>query len=169
VRQHRILKSTRHFQPTDLKERYNFVKHHSDKWPVQVIWQTLGLSRSAYYKWLSATSAISNPMENPVHKAIIDTFDKHRRRYGVRRIVAELQEKGVVVGSYQVRQVMKKNGLKAIQPCSFVPRTTDSRHPYPISPNLLLDRPFPVGPNQVWVGDITYIALSELHFFKQFS
>ena len=39
---------------------------------------------------------------------------------------------------------------------SFVPRTTDSRHPYPISPNLLQDRPLPKAINQVIVGDITH-------------
>ena len=92
--------------------------------------------------------------------SIIETFQQHRRRYGVRRLVVELKEKGVNVGSYQVRQVLHQNGLRAIQPRSFVPRTTDSRHPYSISPNLLLEHSFPVAPNQVWVGDITYIAMA---------
>ena len=95
---------------------------------------------------------------------IIETFQQHRRRYGVRRLVVELKAKGINVGSYQVRQVMQKNGLRAIQPRSFVPRTTDSRHPYPISPNLLLERPFPVALNEVWVGDITYITLANGSF-----
>ncbi len=137
-----------------------FVKEHTQKWPVQVLCQVLELSRSAYYSWLSGKSSYSNQVENPVHKAIKQTFQQHRRRYGVRRIVVELKEKGINIGPYQVRQVMQENGLKAIQPRSFVPRTTDSRHPYPISPNLLLERPFPVAPNEVWVGDITYIAMA---------
>jgi transposase InsO family protein len=137
-----------------------FVKEHTQKWPVQVVCQVLQLSRSAYYNWLSGKSTSSKQMENPVHKAVRETFHQHRRRYGVRRLVEDLKAKGINIGSYQVRQVMHQNGLRAIQPCSFVPRTTDSRHPYPISPNLLLEQPFPADPNQVWVGDITYIALA---------
>ncbi|HWJ25292.1 MAG TPA: DDE-type integrase/transposase/recombinase [Flavisolibacter sp.] len=57
--------------------------------------------------------------------------------------------------------MLRKNGLKAIQPRSFVPKTTQSRHPYKINPNLFLDRPEPAKPCEVWVGDITYIPLSE--------
>ncbi|MCW3118869.1 MAG: Integrase catalytic region [Chitinophagaceae bacterium] len=56
-------------------------------------------------------------------------------------------------------EVSRSNGLKAIQPRSFVPKTTDSRHPYRISPNLLKQRPAPAAANQVWVGDITYIPM----------
>ena len=81
-------------------------------------------------------------------------------RYGSRRIAAALQQKGVPVGREQVGRILKEEGLKAIQPRSFVPRTTDSRHNYPISPNLLLERPLPDRPNEIWVGDITYIPLS---------
>lgn len=71
----------------------------------------------------------------------------------------ELRDKGFSVGSYKIRKVSNKYGLKAIQPRSFVPKTTQSRHPYPISPNLLLNRPKPLGINQVLVGDISYIPL----------
>ncbi len=50
-------------------------------------------------------------------------------------------------------------GLKAIQPKSYRPKTTDSRHRLGYSPNLLLNSPRPTGVNQVWVGDITYVPL----------
>jgi len=54
---------------------------------------------------------------------------------------------------------MEENNLIAIQPRSFVPKTTNSRHRYAKSPNLLKDRKMPVKMNEVWVGDITYIPL----------
>jgi putative transposase len=54
---------------------------------------------------------------------------------------------------------MLQQGLVAIQPRSFVPRTTDSRHGKRICPNLLLDQPLPTRPNLVWVSDITYLPL----------
>lgn len=88
------------------------------------------------------------------------SFLQHRRRYGVRRIIAELKARGSGASVYTVRKVLNDKGLKAIQSPSFVPRTTESRHPYAISANLLLDRAFASQPNEVWVGDITYIPLA---------
>ncbi len=96
-----------------------------------------------------------------MEEKITAVFRAHKRRYGVRRICAELKEEQVRVGKHKCRRILKDHGLKAIQPRSFVPRTTQSRHPYTISPNLLLDRPAPSRPDEVWVGDITYMPLSE--------
>lgn len=59
---------------------------------------------------------------------------------------------------------MQENNLIAIQPRSFVPKTTNSRHRYAKSPNLLKDREAPIKMNEVWVGDITYIPLKEGKF-----
>jgi transposase InsO family protein len=54
---------------------------------------------------------------------------------------------------------MTDMNLVAIQPRSFKPRTTESRHTLGYSENLLLDAPPPNGINQLWVGDITYVPL----------
>ncbi|TWT34971.1 Integrase core domain protein [Thalassoglobus neptunius] len=56
---------------------------------------------------------------------------------------------------------MKTLHLKAIQPKSFVPKTTDSRHRLGYSPNLLLDTDEPTRLNQIWVGDINYISIQD--------
>ena len=86
-------------------------------------------------------------------------FWKHRRRYGARRIADDLADLGEECSPRFVGKIMKNQGLRAIQPKSFVPKTTDSRHHLGYSPNLILDAPDPNGINQLWVGDITYVPL----------
>lgn len=90
---------------------------------------------------------------------IREIFVRHKRRYGARRIAEELEARGELCGVRRVARLMKTLGLVAIQPKRFRPRTTDSRHNLGYSPNLLLDAPSPIGCNQVWIGDITYIPL----------
>jgi putative transposase len=55
-------------------------------------------------------------------------FWKHRRRYGARRIAADLADLGEACSPRVVGRIMKNQSLRAIQPKSFVPKTTDSRH-----------------------------------------
>jgi transposase InsO family protein len=90
----------------------------------------------------------------------MEVFWRHSRRYGSRRIHAELHSEGFSIGRHQIRHKMSEKGLKAIQPRSFVPRTTNSRHTLGYSPNLLLERDLPpTSPLEVIVGDITYVPL----------
>jgi transposase InsO family protein len=56
---------------------------------------------------------------------------------------------------------MRMQNWQAIQPRSFVPRTTDSSHGLRACPDLLLEPGQPVRPDQVWVSDITYLPLAE--------
>jgi putative transposase len=140
---------------------YSFIEAHSAEYPIQLLCGVLQVSRSAYYSWQQQEQEAADEKKKVIEQQVISIFQEHRRRYGVRRIAAELKAtEKIKAGMYTIRKIMKKHQLTAIQPRSFVPKTTDSRHPYPISPNLLLERAFPVKPDEVWVGDITYIPLS---------
>lgn len=140
---------------------YQFIDNHAIDFPIQKLCSLLEVSKSGYYNWLKGRTHQPSTAEAYKQQQIISTFEHHRSRYGTRRIVATLAEQGMQLSRSKVRGVLKQQGLKAIQPRSFVPRTTDSRHSYPISPNLLLDRDAPQRINEVWVGDITYIPLAE--------
>ena len=120
---------------------------------------TLDVSRSAYYSWKDITPSRYQQQSQELEPMIKDIFLQHKRRYGARRISFELKEQGVSCSRSKARKIMGQMGLVAIQPKSFKPRTTDSRHTLGYSPNLLIEGVELNGINQVWVGDITYIGL----------
>ena len=68
-----------------------------------------------------------------------------------------LRKKGERVSRKTVERVMREEGIVARQKRRFR-RTTDSKHTNPIAPNLVQRQFEPKGANQVWAGDVTYIA-----------
>jgi transposase InsO family protein len=119
----------------------------------------LDISRSAYYAWRSGKPSPRASHDDELAPLVRAIFWKHRRRYGARRITSELADLGQHLSPRRVAKLLKNQGLKAIQPKSFVPRTTDSRHRLGYSPNLLLETPEPARIDELWVGDITYVPL----------
>ena len=82
---------------------------------------------------------------------------EHRRRYGYRRISAELRRRGMLVNHKRVLRILREDNLLAVQPRAFVV-TTDSDHELEVYLNLA-SRMKLTGINQLWVADITYIRL----------
>ncbi len=85
--------------------------------------------------------------------AICDEFES----YGYRRVGAALRQQGIVVNHKKIRRLMREHDLQPKIRRRFV-ATTDSDHDGPIFPNLAREI-VPTEPNQLWVGDITYVAL----------
>jgi transposase InsO family protein len=128
--------------------------HQATGQAIRRICTTLGVPRSSYYHASAPTPMQSSDEKIGLEIEII--FKRHRRRYGYRRIRDQLADQGIVCAPARVRRIMLERGLKAIQPKTYVPRTSDGRADKP-SPNLLLDQPLPEKPNRVWAGDITFI------------
>ena len=123
----------------------------------------LEVSRSGFYTWRGAQESAREVRDRELIPWISAVFWRHRRRYGARRIAVELASEGIACGVARVARLLKTQGLRAIQPKSYTPRTTESRHRLGYSPNLLVGRAPPTRSNDVWVGDITYIPLLARH------
>jgi putative transposase len=111
----------------------------------------MGLSRSTFY---DAPPVPIAPNEVLVRiSAICDEFEC----YGYRRVGAALRHQGVVVNGKKLRRLMRENDLQPKRRRRYV-ITTDSDHAGPIFPDLAKDV-VPDRPNQVWVADLTYVAI----------
>ena len=88
---------------------------------------------------------------------IEEVYKKSRRISGSPRITDGLHDEGITCGKNRVARIMQDNGIRAKIARRFK-RTTDSRHCYPVAPNLLIDKN---RTERVWASDITFIRTRE--------
>jgi putative transposase len=119
--------------------------------------QLAGVSRAGFYRSLQERAPVEEDME--VRSVIQQIAVEHRRRYGYRRISAELRRRGMLVNHKRVLRIIREDNLLAVQPRAFVV-TTDSDHEFEVYLNLA-SRMKLTGMNQLWVADITYIRLKK--------
>jgi transposase InsO family protein len=113
------------------------------------------VSRASFYRWLEPSMPVEEEME--VQAAIQAVVLEHHRRYGYRRVTAELRRRGWCVNHKRVARLMSEDNLLAVQPRAWV-TTTNSSHELEVYMNLARRMKL-TGINQLWVADITYIRL----------
>ena len=122
---------------------------------IEHLCQLVAVSRRGFYRSLRQREPAEE--ETEVRSLIQQIALEHRRRYGYRRITAELRRRGVQVNRKKVARMMRDDNLLAIQPKRFVV-TTNSKHKCEVYLNLAA-RMTLTGINQLWVADITYVRL----------
>ena len=119
---------------------------------VDQLCRVLKISRSGYYMARQRSRIQPSVCETSVH--LKAAFAASGGAYGSRRLRTAVASRGVVVGLYRVRRLMRQHGLRPVWKRKFV-HTTDSKHALPISPNVLNGQFNPTRPNQAWVADIS--------------
>ena len=122
---------------------------------VDTMCRLAGLSRATFYRHLAQRHPRQEEMElrSQVQQLALD----HHRRYGYRRIMAELRRRGLMANHKRVARLMREDHLLALQPQAFV-STTDSNHDRAVYLNLARRMKL-TAINQLWVADLTYIRL----------
>lgn len=135
--------------------KYAFIGEHATLFPVAAMCSVLGVSRSGFYSWKHR-----NPPRSRMRLALVRAIEKvflgSKGAYGSPRIYRHLKALGYRVSKRRVEFLMREYGLRARKRRAFR-TTTNSKHNYPVSPNLV-DRKFDRGRrNSVWLSDITYL------------
>jgi len=130
---------------------------------ITVLCATLTVPPSTYYDWkercaMPGARALEDQL---LTEQIAAIHNQSRQTYGSPRIVAALRQQGHCHGRNRVARLMRQTNLCGRQKARYRVQTTDSNHDQPIAPNLMAEVAPATAPNQIWVGDITYIETQE--------
>jgi len=140
---------------------FAFVAKHRGIWPLKMICEALGVSRSGFYSWLSRPPSDRARRHEAMLIAIRDSFVSSDRTYGARRVWHDLLEAGIACGLHAVERLMRLNALRARPRRRRLPNDTGERPATELAANVL-DRQFDApAPNRKWVADFTYIWTAE--------
>ena len=120
----------------------------------------MGVSRSGYYKSIRAENTKTISPDFHLISKVKQIHKQSRRKYGARRMSAQLRAEGYNIGRYKARNLMRKAGVSYTYKKKFK-RTTDNNHNLLVAKNLL-NRKFNVDqPNTAWCADISYLWTNE--------
>lgn len=140
--------------------KYMFIENHSRAFRVKKMCRCLGVSRSGYYAYKRRPVSKRQRANERLLVEIRTIYRKNRGVYGSPRIARQLRDGKFKCGKNRVARLMRINGIFAKTKRRFKV-TTNSRHKYPVSENLI-NRQFKAAvPNRLWVSDITYIWTDE--------
>ncbi len=138
---------------------FGFVARHRGTWPVELMCEALGVSRSGFYAWRQRPPSVRARTDGAILQTIRASFVLSDSTYGARRMIDEVRDAGHDCGRDRVGRLMRGAALRARPRRRALPYDTGMRAI--IAPNVL-DRTFTAtAPNQKWVADFTYVWTSE--------
>ena len=118
------------------------------------------MSRSGYYDWVKRTPSDRAREDIGLSEKIRTIHARSRYTYGSPRVHRSLKQAGVSVGEKRVARLMRENGLKG-RVVTVTRRAPRLRQFQQAGENLRLAAPAPVGCNEQWVADLTYIKVGD--------
>lgn len=127
---------------------------------MQKMCKVLELSGSGYYYWVNRPESDKEKEDKKLLKEIKRVHKESHKTYGVRRVTAQLNKDGISCGETRVGRLMKENNIYCKTRKKYK-ATTNSKHNYPVAPNLLKQNFEADKPDEKYVGDITYVWTDE--------
>jgi putative transposase len=120
-----------------------------------------GVSRAGYYAWRSRERSERERQNVALSEQIRAVHAESRGTYGSPRVHQVLRRRGHCVGKHRVARLMRAHGIKARVATIRYTNPSIQRF-YGKIPNQSLELEL-VRPDQVWVGDITYLKVGSIY------
>lgn len=140
--------------------KFAFIQQQTAAFAIVILCRVLGVSRSGYYAWLKRPPSERERANQALTVVIQTAYARSRRTYGAPRLHVDLKAAGYGCSRKRVARLMRACGLVARRRRRYQ-TTTNSKHDYPVAPNVLARAFSAVRPNEKWLTDITYIATRE--------
>ncbi len=141
--------------------KYEFMKNNRDQFELGEMCECLEVSPGGYYRWLSRDLSRRAREDQYFKECIQEVWNHAKMRYGYRPVYHLLKGDNINCGRDRTLRLMRELGIQGIQTKAFKPQVTDSKHHYGYSPNLTKVFGEPIGINQIWVADTTYMRIKD--------
>ncbi|HAF2724009.1 TPA: IS3 family transposase [Salmonella enterica] len=142
--------------------KYVFIEKHQAEFNIKAMCRELQIARSGWYVWHQRRHQINRRQRFRLvcDNVVREAFSDAKQRYGAPRLTDELRAQGYQFNVKTVAASLRRQGLRAKASRRFRP-VSYRKHDLPVSENLLKQDFYASGPNQKWVGDITYLRTGE--------
>jgi putative transposase len=120
----------------------------------------LQASQSGYYTWVCCPKSVTNLENQKIYKVLKTSYEQNKGRAGLDKLLVDVRLRFPHCSRNRLYRIQRAHGLYSIRHRKFK-ATTNSRHDYPVAPNLLNQNFYADAPNRVWVTDISYIRTDE--------
>lgn len=146
---------------------FRLIDAEKANYPVSLLCQALGVSRSGYYDWKDRPPSKKAREDATLTEKIREVHDRSKGTYGYPRVHAELRALGVRCSRKRVARLMRKNGLTGCMRGRKKHTTRHDRYATP-APDLLRRNFAAAAPDKVWTADITYVHTQEGFLYLAF-
>ncbi|EAO4365389.1 IS3 family transposase [Salmonella enterica] len=142
--------------------KYVFIENHQAEFNIKAMCRVFQVARSGWHVWHQRRHQINRRQRFRLvcDNVVREAFSDAKQRYGAPRLTDELRAQGYQFNVKTVAASLRRQGLRAKASRRFRP-VSYRKHGLPVSENLLKQDFYASGPNQKWVGDITYLRTGE--------
>ncbi|HOF43223.1 MAG TPA: IS3 family transposase [Bacilli bacterium] len=148
-------------------DKMNAIEQFYKIYPVRTMCRVLDINVGTFYNHMNRRVKVheNEKIDNKLRPLVLEVFNKSEKRFGARRIAQILRKDGHVVSEKRVSSLMKELNIKP-----YLAKRRRVKKKYEANNSVYLENLVKGNfkrdnPNEVWVGDITQIAIKENFYY----